>query len=347
MMEGFSAIPQFKRNSILPNRVADNLLWLGRYLERAEGLIRLLRAVFDCLSGEERPEELPELPFLLNILREKQILPAQLKKEDGLISEVDLLRDLEEGLYSKTHLGSVASILRNVRLTANNVRDRLSIDSIRIINRLEKFRKSDDTDPLDALDQTLFTLSAFSGLAMESMTRGLGWRFMDMGRRLERAMNTASLVRLSLTQICDGSFSTLQALLRVSDSLMTYRGRYRSAFQVAPVLDLLLTDEGNPKSLAFQLACLSEHAEFLPEEDRKGFSSKEERIVLEMFTAVRLLDLTGLHTGQDQSDVDDLTVFLMGIEGQLKDFAQQVTAHYLTQVPTTPHYSIINSSRAI
>jgi uncharacterized alpha-E superfamily protein len=347
MMEGFSTIPKFKRSSVLPNRVADNLLWLGRYLERAEGLVRLLRAVFYCLSGEEGPEEIPELPFLLNILRDKQILPAELKREDGLISESDLLIHLEGGLYSKTQSGSVASILRNVRQTAHNVRDRMSIDSTRTINRLENFRQTKDGDPLDILDQTLFTLSAFSGLAMESMTRELGWRFLDMGRRLERSMNTASLIRLSLDELSEGSFNTLQALLRISDSLMTYRGRYRSAFQLAPVLDLLLTDEGNPKSLAFQFARLADHVEFLPQEESIRFASKEERIVLEMFTAVRLLDLTGIHAGQSQAELDELTLFLTKTEGQLKDFAQQVTAHYLTQVPTTPHYSIISGNRSI
>ena len=166
------------------------------------------------------------------------------------------------------------------RQTAHNVRDRLSIDSTRIINRLEDFRQTENGDPLDILDQTLFTLSAFSGLAMESMTRGLGWRFMDMGRRLERAMNSASLIRLSLDQLCDGSFNTMQALLKVSDSLMTYRGRYRSAFQMAPILDLLLTDESNPKSLVFQFARLADHVEDLPQEDDRRFASREERIVL-------------------------------------------------------------------
>jgi uncharacterized alpha-E superfamily protein len=61
------------------------------------------------------------------------------------------------------------------------------------------------SDPLELLDDTLFTLSAFSGLAMESMTRGLGWRFMDMGRRVERAMNQTHLIRIGLPQVCSES----------------------------------------------------------------------------------------------------------------------------------------------
>lgn len=347
MMAGFTAIPKFKRASDLPNRVADNLLWLGRYLERAEGMIRLLRAVYGCISGEERPEEVPELHLFLTILQEKQIIPADLNLESDHFSEAELLRYLEEALYDKNRPGSTLAILRNVQRTAHNVRDRMSLDATRVINRLENFRPSRYRDPLENLDQTLFTLSAFSGLAMESMTRGLGWRFMDMGRRIERAMNLASLIRLSFNQLCDSSFNTLQALLKVSDSLMTYRGRYRSAFQVAPVLDLLLTDEGNPQSLVFQIASLADHVEYLPQEDDRRFASKEARIVLEMLTAARLLDLTGIQCGQADSEFQELSLFLSKTGEQLQVFAQQLTAHYLTRVPATPHYGMISSDRAI
>ena len=76
---------------------------------------------------------------------------------------------------------SVIAILKRVQDAARNVRDRLSRDSWRVINRLEEFGDDPAADPQDQLDNTLFTLSAFSGLAMEGMTRSLGWRFMDMG----------------------------------------------------------------------------------------------------------------------------------------------------------------------
>lgn len=342
MMDNFSAIPKFKRTSDLPNRVADNLLWLGRYLERAEGLIRLLRTFYDCLSGEDKLEEIPELDFLLTILHAKQIIPNKVTTDGEQIDEAELLMQLEDALYDINRPGSVSSILRNVRHTAHKVRDKMSIDSSRIINRLEGFRRNVGGDSIEQLDQTLITLNAFSGLAMESMTRGLGWRFMDMGRRLERAMHIASLIRVSASQLCDGSFYTLQSLLRILDSLMTYRGRYRSAFQVAPVLDLLLADEGNPKSLGFQLASLADHVEYLPQEDDRRFANREERIVLEMLTATRLLDLTTIVCDQNQNDFAELSKFLVTTEEQLTDFSQQVTAHYLSQIPTTPHYSVIS-----
>ena len=338
MMAGLTVIPVFKRTSDLPNRVADNLLWLGRYLERAEGLIRLLRAVFKRFFGEEKPEDVPELQFLLNILKSKNIIPRTVTDESAF--SMELHQHLMNALYRKDRAESILSILRRVQQTARNVRDRLSIDSIHVINRMEDFRETDEIEPLDLLDQTLFTLSSFSGLAMESMTRGLGWNFMDMGRRIERALNQAVLIRIGLPLICRDSHNTLQALLEVSDSLMTYRGRYRSSFQLAPVLDLLLADEGNPKSLAFQFSQLAGHVDQLPHQEERRFASKEERIVLEMQTAVRLFDLSAIHCGEEISGIESLTALLTSIECQLKEFAEQVSAHYLTRVPSTPHYAM-------
>lgn len=347
MMDGLNTIPDFKRSSDLPNRVADNLLWLGRYLERVERLIRLLRAVYQRLSGEDRPEDIPELQFLLGILQAKRVISLPTGSEGIRPAYDELSQQLHKALYRKDRTESVIYLLQRVQLTARNVRDRLSVDSMRVINRLDDFREYPGRDPLELLDNTLFTLSSFSGLAMESMTRGLGWSFMDMGRRVERAMSQASLIRIGLPLVCAESHSTLQALLDVSDSLMTYRARYRSSFQLAPVLDLLLSDESNPKSLAFQFVQLASHVEALPRQEEKRFSSKEERISLEMLTAVRLLDLTGIQCGENNPEVDALVSFLTATESQLKELAQEVTAHYLTRVPATPHYSIIPSDRSV
>lgn len=349
MMAGLNSIPSFKRNSDLPNRVADNLLWLGRYLERAEGIVRILRAAYNYLSGEDEPGEVPELAFLLSILQARRIIPTVEKDQHGDIEEARLYLSLETALFDAEKQSSVISILNMVRKAAYSVRDRLSIDSGRVINRLERFRQGYHGDPLDKLDETLFTLSAFSGLAMESMTRGMGWRFLDMGRRIERAIDITFLIRTALPLVCNDSYNTLQALLRVSDSIMTYRGRYRSTFQLSPVMDLLLADEGNPKSLAFQFCKLAEHIEHLPQENQRRFASKEERIALEMLTSVRLLNLAELQCQVEGSVTvsKDIPKFLDNIELQLKEFSQHVTAHYLTRVPATPHYGLMSGGSAV
>jgi len=348
MLDSLTAIPAFKRSNDLPSRVADNLLWLGRYLERAEGLIRLLRPVYRRLSSEDRPEEIPELQFLLDIVSTKNIIPGRPANQSEAPGPLylELFHHLHEALYQKDKADSVVSILKRVQVTAQNVRDRLSVDSFSIINRLEDFTDLSSRDPLELLDQTLFTLSGFSGLAMESMTRGLGWRFMDMGRRVERAINQASLMRIALPLISENSPSRLQALLEVSDSLMTYRSRYRSTFQLAPVLDLLLADEGNPKSLAFQLAQLVDHIAYMPQQSELKFSRSEERIALKMLTTVRLLDIAETLSKKEDVEENTLSLFLESMETLLKEFSQQLSAHYLSRVPATPHYAAISGTRA-
>lgn len=347
LMDGFHTISEFRRSNDLPSRVADNLLWLGRYLERAEGLIRLLRSFYRRLSGEDRLQDIPDLQFLLNILRARNLIPESGEGKIGIPLFRKLSMHLHDAMYQKDRPESVIFILKRVLQTARNVRDRLSVDSWRAISRLEDFADRPSGDPLELLDKTLFILSAFSGLAMESMTRGLGWRFMDMGRRVERAMNQAALIRIGLPQVCGDSVNTLQALLEVSDSLMTYRARYKSAFQLAPVLDLLLADESNPKSLAFQFSRLAGHVEQLPRQSDRPFSRPEERISLKMLTTVRLLDLTALQCGEENSPQNEkLTIFLSSMENLLKEFAQQISGHYLSRVPATPHYSVISGERS-
>ena len=220
-----------------------------------------------------------------------------------------------------------------------------SVDSWRAINRLEAFGDAPAGDPLELLDDTLFTLSAFSGLAMESMTRGLGWRFMDMGRRLERSMNQASLIRAGLPEICGESRSILEALLEIFDSIMTYRARYRTTFQLAPVLDLLLMDDSNPKSLAFQLNQLCHHVSELPQQDDPHGVQGEAQSAKEMVSVLRQMDFASLHCRMDGDGSAPLAVFLESIETALKAFAQQISAHYLSRVPATPHFSLLPGHR--
>jgi uncharacterized circularly permuted ATP-grasp superfamily protein/uncharacterized alpha-E superfamily protein len=343
LISGLETIPDFLRGGDLPSRVADHLLWLGRYLERAEGLVRLLRSVFRRLSGETRPADIPELPFLLDLLRAENTI--SLAADGGIPLYRELAAQLGDALYRQDRPESVVAILKRVQEAARNVRDRLSLDSWRVINRLDDFADTLASDPLELLDDTLFTLSAFSGLAMESMTRGLGWRFLDMGRRVERAMNQAGRIRIGLCRDGSQSQSALVALLEVSDSIITYRSRYRTAFQWAPALDLLLVDESNPKSLAFQLDRLSGHVEQLPRPSNRRFASAEERMALEMLSSVRLLDLSGLSGPPAGQPFEFLMGFLESMETRLKQFAQQIGAHYLSRVPTTPHFSMAPGDR--
>jgi len=277
----------------LPSRVADNLYWLGRYVERAEDVARLARGITVRLT-DQNFESSPELNLLLSALirHEDQEEPAgeaaAHKHSEEKLAQILLDKDYPTGLQNT--LGSIYRI-------ASLVRDRISIDTWRIINRFDQDFPASSGDivklneTLPALDRLIITFAAFGGLAMESMTRGFAWRFMDMGRRIERALATATLLRGTLVPIVERESPLLEAVLEIADSAMTYRRRYMTTLQVAPVLDLLLADETNPRSVAFQLARLMEHVEALPRAGGAARRSPEERILLRCLTSLRLADL--------------------------------------------------------
>jgi uncharacterized alpha-E superfamily protein len=144
--------------------------------------------------------------------------------------------------------------------------------------------------PIDIVNHGIHELVAFAGTAAENMTRNYAWRFLDIGKRLERALQmvdlTAALTHKRATDV-DESLA-LTALLEIGDSYMTYRSRYAVTPMAVPVLDLLILDESNPRSLAYQLVALEAHLAALPHDG--PYRSPSLRKVLGLLTEVRLAD---------------------------------------------------------
>ncbi len=152
------------------------------------------------------------------------------------------------------------------------------------------------------------------------------------------------LIDIGLHRRCSSTSNALEALLEVADSIITYRSRYRTRFMIEPVLDLLLVDETNPKSLGFQLAQLSEHIEHLPRSTDQKFKTPEEKAILAMLTSVRLLDLgTTWKEGEEEIELEPMYSFLDTIREQLLDFTQSITEHYLSRIPATSHFATLNN----
>lgn len=285
----------------LPSRVADNLYWLGRQVERAEGAARLLRTTLARLSSESTATGAPELPALLRALAERgQIEPGFVV--EGIRQQLPKIEiALPAGVLDEQQPGSLRSTVASMHRVASSVRDRLSIDSWRIISRMDQdfvppARRSDNdlAGLLLKLNALLIDLSSFAGMVMESMTRTQGWRFLDIGRRLERSLHTIELVRSLALAPRANEAPALEALLETGDSVMTYRSRYMTQLQTAPVIDLMLTDETNPRSLAYQLVALAEHVDNLPRDRTQPLRSPEQRIALASLHAVRSLTLEDL-----------------------------------------------------
>jgi uncharacterized alpha-E superfamily protein len=149
-------------------------------------------------------------------------------------------------------------------------------------------------DAMGVLNQALLSLAAFHGLARENMTRAHGWRFLDMGQRIERSIYLCTFLDHALNSPEADNASVLEAVLEVGDSTITYRGRYNVVPNIATVYDLILLDDTNPRSLLFQLNQLVKHYDRLPGERENALPSPGRRILIECLTSLRLLDPRGM-----------------------------------------------------
>jgi len=248
--------------SDLPSRTVENLFWLGRYTERLEQVLRLCRSAMGHLADESangQPAALAELLVHLGLAA---------PPEAGRVAPERLQKDLMAVLYEDTRSPGVRELLDRIHIASFSVRDRLSADTWRILNRLSFDAKLQPGHlPLvlagSVLNTLVHDLAALSGMEMENMTRGHGWVFLDLGRRIERGVAVARLLEAALR--CNGRRELLlEPLLEITDSAITYRRRYFAEPRLAGVLDLLLLDSTNPRALAFQLAVLQRHAASLP-----------------------------------------------------------------------------------
>jgi uncharacterized alpha-E superfamily protein len=249
----------------VPSSVADNVFWLGRYAERAENKARILRAIVARVRRAEEPE-LACLARLHGCLESRYSKLPKAKKHRPTALELE--RELISLLSDAKRPDSLVCALAEMSRIGGNVRERLSADMMFLIGRLrDSMRNEDGAQFLEypaMLTACLELLSAFSGMERENINRGLGWTFMSLGRRLERAMYLTRQLREITTPLAEHDWALLECLLEVADSSMTYRSRYYTTLQPLAVLDVLMADETNPRSLDFQLSHIIELYEKLP-----------------------------------------------------------------------------------
>ncbi|HYD15489.1 MAG TPA: circularly permuted type 2 ATP-grasp protein [Hyphomicrobium sp.] len=282
----------------IQSRVADDMFWLGRYAERADWTMRVLRSALRRLAEDSGPASglSAARKYVEVLVTSEDATPAVKARIAGYDLEA-LCRHLISGGDISSTLERTTTRLYKV---AHVARDRLSLEAFQTLSR---FRPGDPWTTaitaatpggaLDLLDEGLSAIAAFNGLMHENMTRNFGWSFIDMGRRLERAYNLSEAM-LSLfipVEDAEDEESSLMLLLELADSFITYRSRYRLNPMLALVLDLLLLDETNPRSLSYQLAAFSRQLEMLPESIQGVSLTEDRRLILALLTSIRLADV--------------------------------------------------------
>ena len=208
----------------LPSSVADRVFWLGRYVERAENTARIVRSMISRARGAE-PGEMSVLVRLHKCLNSRHSKLPKAKKRRPTPLEFE--RELISVISDAKRTDSLAFILSEVSRVGNSVRERLSPDMMILIAQLRtSVDAPPDTQILEypaILTLSLEFLSAFSGMERENINRGIGWLFMSIGRRLERAIYLTRMLRQITMPLGEKDWVLLECLLEVADSSMTYR----------------------------------------------------------------------------------------------------------------------------
>ncbi len=324
----------------LSSRMADNLFWLGRYAERLEANARLIRVLLPGLSVEADHGREVALNTVVHYLRGLDLLPAEYRHA-SVRRWWSIERLLTDMVLDAKGAASIGWNLAQLRRLSWEVKERLSPDTWRVLQQIDELFA--DVAPANherrvvaamaKLDDVVIMLSAFAGLLAENPTRGHGWRFMAIGRRMERALQMLELLRVGVAQAPFPDDQYLEVLLQVADSSTTYRSRYLASIRTRYVLELLMSDVSNPRSVAYQIAVVAERIQGLPahQEDRGvGGAPSETGLALRVGRLLQDANVDDLKRRDVDGKRPALEKHLQAVKAAMADLATALAARYLS-----------------
>jgi uncharacterized circularly permuted ATP-grasp superfamily protein/uncharacterized alpha-E superfamily protein len=312
----------------LPSRAAANLFWLGRYVERAEATLRLTRALIN--RATENDEALSDVIAAIR----SQLASWNAIPEDLIATRPALVAAAV--LQNQDVPGALPALAGAAQSSASVIRDRFSPDAWRALTELSDLINqplppgASESVMIERVNDALRIIASFSGLAQENMSQLSGWRYLELGRRIERALATSRFLRdLAFDPQMNGGLDTL---LELADSQITYRLRYVMVAARAPVVDLVALDPNNPRSIMYQLARIETHLEELPRAGQDdGRLSPPEQIASALAVKMRTADPAAI-------DVDALIELETGLM-KLSDLIS--AAHFTTHERSETHWEAL------
>ncbi len=323
----------------LLSRVADNLFWLGRYAERADISLRVLKVVIERMIDAPRRDSAPDL--LHDLL--------SLRLEDGEETPRASLRERIVRLaLDPEEANGVRPAVESVYWNANSTRAHLSRDAWRDVGALHAhpmWRLPPEPQRAlglgAAVEDAIRALAAFAGASHENMTRNFAWRFLELGRRLQRASLIVQMFQALVVRATEDEPGRLFALLQLCDSFYTYRSRYLTTPEATPVIDLLILDESNPRSLAYQLAAMDAVLGELPR--ATPYRNPEHKLVLRLLTDLRTSDAALLGETDPEGRREALDVLLGQADAALQKVSELVAKAYFAHAE--PALTAVSSAR--
>ena len=338
-IEARQAAPQatYVSSTELSSRVADNLFWLGRYAERLEATARLARALLPGVSGESEQGRSAPVETILHFLRGLDMVPPEHRNAVMAKQWWNLQRVLADLVFDASKPSGIRWNMTQLRRLSWEVKDRLSPDTWRVLQQLDSIFAEPPPQNHDrrylaalaALDDVVIMLSAFAGLLAENPTRGHGWRFLSIGRRMERALQMLELLRVGVALAPLPDDACLEVLLQVADSSTTYRSRYLASIRTRYVLELLLIDDSNPRSLAFQFAALLEAVRSLPGLGADDPPPVEHVLAKRLQVLVREARIDDIKRRDANGKRLALEAYLQTLKNAVTDLSDALTARYL------------------
>lgn len=325
---------QIRRGGVdLSSRAAEHFFWLGRLSARTESLGKWVRAVASRLSSEEDAESVPELPILIRGLASQGMIEPGVVVEEIREQLPTIERLLPAAVFNNDDVNALRSTVSRMTVLASSVRDLMSLDTWRIIRQMDdnfwSSPKSDGLlDVMEKVNELLVQLAALGGNVADSMTRTHAWRFLDFGRRLEHALQTATLLSSVLDAKSSADHALLESLLEICDGLMTYRFRYFSRMQLAPVLDLLLCDDTNPRSVLYQVIQCFNHVNQLPRDIHGPNVRPEQTLVASVSTLLKTTNSQEIAAAYNAGDPKPLKSLLQYIEDTLPKLSDAISHRY-------------------
>ncbi|MFT4153154.1 circularly permuted type 2 ATP-grasp protein [Parafilimonas sp.] len=334
------------KSTVLSSRTAENLFWVGRYAERVLGNARFIRTIMQYVEEANNAfiddDYRLKASLLLSLTRYTHTYPGFEDNEDDKINNP--WKELESVLFDAKRIGSLAYNISCFTKAVYAVTGYWSTDTWRVLHEMEDawqqasaVQYAGHYKMLDVADDIITLMMAFISLNRESISRNQGWELLDAGRKIEQSLSLTSMMQSALLQKQDDAIEYIlqEVVLNSNECMMNYRFKYRASIKLPLILELMLLDADNPRSLIYQVERLKNYLSRLPKIYNGHSLMQHEKLSFEAYAEIKLADKDHLSVLNDETQhYRNLENFLKNINALLYKVHNAVSIMYFKHAQT-------------